>query len=93
MSEELCFVSNRVNVKGRKESSKKFESNVDQLINELLEQSIKKIGKPLFHMRKDDKLQIIRDSKENGLFFIKGSAKRVSHELNVSLATIYENLL
>jgi predicted transcriptional regulator YheO len=43
-------------------------------------------------MRKEDKLQIIRDLKENGLFLIKGSAKRVSQELNVSLATIYKYL-
>jgi predicted transcriptional regulator YheO len=62
------------------------------LINELLKQSIKKIGKPIVHMRKEDKLQIIRDLKENGLFLIKGSAKRVSQELNVSLATIYKYL-
>jgi predicted transcriptional regulator YheO len=43
-------------------------------------------------MRKEDKLQVIWDLKENGLFLIKGSPKKVSQELNVSLATIYKYL-
>jgi predicted transcriptional regulator YheO len=89
LSEQFCF---RSDVEGNKQFPEKFESNVDQLIKELLEQSIKKIGKPIVHMRKEDKLQIIRELKENGLFLIKGSAKRVSQELNVSLATIYKYL-
>jgi predicted transcriptional regulator YheO len=89
LSEQFCF---RFDVEEKGSFPEKFESNVDQLINELLKQSIKKIGKPIVHMRKEDKLQIIRDLKENGLFLIKGSAKRVSQELNVSLATIYKYL-
>jgi len=65
--------------KGRPEaeadSGEKFKSNVDHLINELLEHGIQKIGKPVVHITKEDKLEIIRDLKENGLFLIKGSAK------------------
>ena len=87
LSEQFCL---RSEINEEEQFPEKFESNVDQLINELLEQSIKKNGKPIVHMRKEDKLQIIRDLKENGLFLIKGSAKRVSQELNVSLATIYK---
>jgi len=89
LSEQFCSRSDKGE---ERQFPEKFESNVDQLINELLEQSIKKIGKPIVHMIKEDKLQIIRDLKENGLFLIKGSAKRVSQELNVSLATIYKYL-
>jgi predicted transcriptional regulator YheO len=43
-------------------------------------------------MGKEDKLNIIKDLKEKGVFLIKESAKRVSKELNVSLATIYKYL-
>jgi hypothetical protein len=35
---------------------------------------------------------MIRDLKERGLFPIRGSVKRVSKELNVSLPTIYKYL-
>lgn len=74
----------------QKGETEKFESSVDNLTDELLERSIKKLGKPVSDMRKEDNLQIIRDLRENGLFLIKGSAKRVSKELNVSLATVYK---
>ena len=68
----------------------KFPPNVDQLIDEILERSIQKIGKPVVHMKKQDKLEIIRNLKENGFFHIKGAAKRAAQGLNVSLATIYK---
>lgn len=90
--EELCLIYNSGDVEGGKQFPEKFESSVDNVINELLQQSMKKIGKPVVHMGKEDKLQIIRDLKERGLFLIKGSAKRVSQELNVSLPTIYKYL-
>ena len=44
------------------------------------------------YMDKQDKLLIIKILKEKGLFLIKGAAKRVSNELNVSLSTIYKYL-
>jgi predicted transcriptional regulator YheO len=88
LSETFTFSSGG----GDNESPEKFESNVDTLINELLEQALQKIGKPLRYMEKEDKLRIISDLKERGLFLIKGAAKRVSKELNVSLPTIYKYL-
>jgi predicted transcriptional regulator YheO len=90
--EELSATSIAINGGNEKESPEKFESNVDNLINELVEQGIRGIGKPLTQMGKDEKLQIIQDLKGKGLFLIKGSVKRVSKELNVSLATIYKYL-
>ena len=90
--EELCLMPNAQTLGAEKQTHEKFESSVDNVINELLEHSISKVGKPTVHMAKEDKLRIIRDLKEKGLFLIKGSAKRVSQELNVSLATIYKYL-
>lgn len=78
--------------KGEYESPEKFESSVDLLINQLLTQSIKNVNKPVAYMSKEDKLQIVRDLKENGFFLIKGSGKRLCKELNVSLPTIYKYL-
>jgi predicted transcriptional regulator YheO len=79
---------------GRKtgQVSEKFEPSIESLINEQLEQSVKKIGKPVVHMRKADKLQVVKNLKENGLFLIKGAAKRISQSLGVSLPTIYKYL-
>ena len=70
----------------------KFPPNVDQLIDEIFEGSIQKIGNPVVHMKKKEKLKVIKNLKENGFFHIKGAAKRASLGLNVSLATIYKYL-
>ena len=76
----------------RGETPEKFESNVDVLIDGLIGQAFEKVGKPSGYMEKEDKLRVIRDLRERGLFLIKGAAKRVSKELNVSLPTIYKYL-
>jgi predicted transcriptional regulator YheO len=72
--------------------SEKFEPSIASLISDQLEHSIKKIGKPVVHMRKAEKLQVIKDLEKNGLFLIKGAAKRVSQDFGVSLPTIYKYL-
>lgn len=90
--EEFCKTSVFSDVNVELGSPEKFESSIDSLINELLVQSIKKISKPLSYMAKEDKLMIIRDLKEKGLFLIKGAAKKIAKELNVSLPTIYKYL-
>jgi predicted transcriptional regulator YheO len=43
-------------------------------------------------MGKHEKLSLISELKEKGIFLIKGAAKRVSRELGVSLPTIYKYL-
>ena len=90
--DELCLPLIQINGTGPKESPEKFESNVDTLIKEMIEQSRKRIGKAFLHMRKEDKLNMIRDLKSKGLFLIRGSAKKIAKELNVSLPTIYKYL-
>ena len=90
--DQFCDASPLKHGDEEKESPEKFESNVDNLINELIEQSIKKNGKHIAHMEKEDKLQVLRELKEKGFFLIKGSPKRLSRELNVSLPTIYKYL-
>jgi predicted transcriptional regulator YheO len=90
--DEFCKISTEFKGSDLNLKSEKFESSVENLIENLIEQAKEKIDKPLSHMGKEDKLQIMRNLKENGLFLIKGSAKKVSKELNVSLATVYKYL-
>lgn len=90
--ESFCLIPNPGFLEAEEQITEKFEANVKNLIDDLLEKSIKRIGKPIVHMRKEDKLNILRDLKGGGLFLIKGTAQRVSKELNVSLPTIYKYL-
>lgn len=73
-------------------SPEKFQQSLDTLIHDLLEGSINKIGKPISYMDKEDKIRIVRDLKEKGFFLIKGSLKKLSKAIGVSLPTIYKYL-
>ena len=88
--DKMCKISSIQEGINENGSPEKFESDVDVLINDLISQALKKVGKPLAYMDKGNKLQVIRDLKEKGIFSIKGSAKKVSKELNVALPTIYK---
>ena len=88
--EEMCKTSVFAGIEKEGASPEVFESSVDALINDIIKQSIKKIGKPISYMTKGNKLEIIGTLKQKGLFLIKGSAKRISKELNVSLPTVYK---
>lgn len=78
--------------KKRGEPSEKCEPNVESLVDDLFKPSIDVIRKSVVHMRKDDKLKVIKNLKEKGIFFIKGTAKKVSDDLNVSLASVCKYL-
>jgi predicted transcriptional regulator YheO len=69
-----------------------FESNVSKLIEGLMDQTIAAIGKPIPHMSREDKLQAIHNLRQRGIFKMRGSARRASRKLNVSLATVYKYL-
>jgi predicted transcriptional regulator YheO len=90
--EDLCLIPNPGFPEAEERIDEKFEASVKNLIDDLLEKSIKRIGKPIVHLQKEDKLNILRDLKDSGLFLIKGSAQRVSRELHVSLPTVYKYL-
>ncbi|MBU3931674.1 MAG: PAS domain-containing protein [Proteobacteria bacterium] len=90
--EDLCCMPEADGRKKVKEVSERFEPTVESLIGSLLEQSIQRIGKPVMHMRKKEKLAIVKDLKKNGLFSIRGAAKKISQNLGVSLPTIYKYL-
>lgn len=90
--DEMCRIHSCKEKSESNDVQEKFASSVDTLIEESLTQALNKIGKPLSYMNKEDKLKIVLELKERGLFLIKGTAKRISRGLNVSLPTIYKYL-
>jgi predicted transcriptional regulator YheO len=85
LSDVLCHIDGNEN-----SHKEKFAAHVDDLVNEMIENSMQLVTKPIEHMNKEDKLKIVKDLKKRGLFLIKGSAKKVSNDLNISLSTIYK---
>ncbi len=90
--DEICRISPYQENGEMGEVTEKFDSNVDDLVGESFRQAMSMVGKPLAYINKKDKLHIVRELKDKRLFLIKGTAKRVSKELGVSLPTIYKYL-
>lgn len=88
--DNLCETTDHDFEDQEKGSPEKFHQSLDTLIQNLLEDSIRKIGKPVIFMTKEEKNQIVRDLKERGFFLIKGSLKKLSKAIGLSSPTIYK---
>lgn len=72
-----------------KKDTPKITSNVETLLDELIEQSVKLIGKPVALMTKDDKIKAIHFLNESGAFLITRSGDKVAAYFNISKFTLY----
>ncbi|MBQ6322293.1 MAG: transcriptional regulator [Lachnospiraceae bacterium] len=66
--------------------------NVADLLDELIAQSARSIGKPVALMTKDDKISIIRSLNDTGAFLITKSGPKVCEFLGISKYTLYTYL-
>jgi predicted transcriptional regulator YheO len=90
--DQLCQTAGHHDASGENGSPEKFLSDVDSLMEQLIEKAVKKVNKPIVSLSKADKLQMMRDLKKDGFFLIKGSVKKLSGELGASVPTIYKYL-
>ena len=67
----------------------KIASNVEMLLDDLIEQSVRLIGKPVALMTKDDKIKAINFLNESGAFLITRSGDKVASYYNISKFTLY----
>jgi predicted transcriptional regulator YheO len=66
--------------------------NVNDLLEELIEQSVKLVGKPAALMNKEDKVKAIRFLNDNGAFLITKSGPRACAYFGISKYTLYSYL-
>ena len=66
--------------------------NVADLLDELLEQSVKLVGKPTALMNKEDKIRAIRFLNDSGAFLITKSGPKVCKYFGISNYTLYSYL-
>ena len=69
-----------------------FTGDVNEVLDNIIQEAIEKIGKPVSLMQKEDKLAVTRIADEKGAFLIKGSINQFAKEINVSRYTIYNYL-
>lgn len=90
----LLMVSGAVNdiisTPGEEEEQEKITVlNVNDLLQELIEQSVTLVGKPVALMNKDDKVRAIQFLNEHGAFLITKSGDKVAKYFGISKYTLY----
>lgn len=63
--------------------------NVNELLDELIEQSVQLVGKPVAWMNKDEKIHAIQFLNDSGAFLVTRSADKVSSYFGISKYTLY----
>ena len=64
-------------------------TNVSDLLEELIQQSVALVGKPAAVMNKDDKVKAIQFLSQNGAFLITKSGDKVAKYFGISKYTLY----
>ena len=63
--------------------------NVNDLLEELIQQSVSLVGKPVALMNKEDKVRAIRFLNQNGAFLVTKSGDKVAKYFGISKYTLY----
>lgn len=74
------------------DDSETFVRDVDELADVLLQSAIDSQGVPVHLMRKEHKLEVVRQVRSGGIFLIRDAAEAVAKRLEVSRFTIYNYL-
>lgn len=70
----------------------RIPTNVNELLDDLLEQSVKLVGKPVAMMNKDDKVRAIRYLNDAGAMLITKSGDKIASYFGISKYTLYSYL-
>lgn len=84
----LTTVSNE----GKNKEATYIPKDVNELLDELINESVKLIGKPVPLMNKNDKIRCIQFLNDKGAFLITRSGDKVSDYFNISKFTLYSYL-
>lgn len=69
-----------------------YASNVEELAAHLIKMAVGRVGVPVEYMKKENKVEVVRDLKERGMFLIREAVEMVAESLNVTRFTIYNYL-
>lgn len=66
--------------------------NINDVLEELIQQSVALVGKPAALMNKEDKIRAIRFLSENGAFLVTYSGEKIAKYFGISKYTLYSYL-
>ncbi len=85
--EEIMKIDTNVSNKGYSD-----ENKVNQILNEIIDETLKNASGPVAYLSKEDKVRIVRELNKKGVFLVKGAIDYVAEILCVSRYTIYNYL-
>lgn len=74
------------------EEAGRIPTNVNELLDDLLEQSVRMVGKPVAMMNKEDKVRAIAFLNEAGAMLITKSGDKIANYFGISKYTLYSYL-
>lgn len=90
---ELMMVSNAINplvsVTSKKSETGSIPNNVSELLQELIEESARQIGKPVPLMTREDKIRAIKFLNDHGALLITKAGDKISKYFGISKYTLY----
>ncbi|MED4584401.1 transcriptional regulator [Brevibacillus choshinensis] len=95
LSMAQAVIGSMIAIQDKRDEEKAEESfapNVGVLMEQMIDDCLKRTVKPIALMQKEDKIQFIHQLDEMGLFLIKGAVQHVADLLDVSKFTIYNYL-
>lgn len=81
-----------LNNEEKENEPERIPTNVTELLDDLIEQSVKMIGKPVALMTKDDKIRAIQFLNKTGALLITKSGDKIAKFFGISKYTLYSYL-
>lgn len=75
--------------KPQTQAPEKIPQNVNDLLDELIEQSVRNVGKPAALMSKEEKIKAIHFLNDSGAFLVTKSGDKISKYFGISKYTLY----
>lgn len=69
-----------------------FYGSLDDILNQMMNEELRSIGKNIHDLSKDDKVRFVQDLDKKGFFLIKKSASLLANYLGMSRFSIYNYL-
>ncbi len=86
------IIGSFTNSSANKEIKEIIPSNVNDLLDILINESYEYVGKPVAAMSKEDKVRAIKYLEQKGAFLIKKSGDKISKFFDISKYTLYNYL-
>ncbi|MNJ49431.1 YheO-like PAS domain protein [compost metagenome] len=74
------------------QESEFLQGNVDDLLQHIIMKTLSKVNLPIDRLSSNEKIEIVKELNEQGVFLLKGGVTQVASALSISEPTVYRYL-